>query len=234
MSFLTNYRIVDIAIIMMGIFGAFVMLERAKALYFDLAMDTNDFMKVVMGLLREDKVEDAITFCATNERKPLAHVVKRMLERSDCDLGDIEHALDTAASEIAPQLVKRLGHLSMIANVATLIGLLGTVIGLIMSFKAVSFADVSQKQTLLADGISMAMHSTAMGLLVAIPTMVLYSFLHDKQSKLFAEVDRCTNQIVEFLRLRGYKPFNQNTVFPDNVGSKMPSKPVKNVSHRVS
>jgi biopolymer transport protein ExbB len=123
----------------------------------------------------------------------------------------------------------------MVANVATLIGLLGTVIGLIMSFKAVSFADVSQKQTLLADGISLAMHSTAIGLLVAIPTMVFYSFLHDKQSKLFAEIDLCTSQVVEFLRLRGYKPFNQNTVFPNNVGTgKMSAMMGKNPPTRVS
>jgi biopolymer transport protein ExbB/TolQ len=211
LSFVTNYKIVDFAIISMGLAGLFLILERFKALYFDLSLDSQEFMNVVMSLLRENKIEEAITFCGSNQKKPLAHVVKRLLERSDCDDRDIQQALDTSASEIAPALVKRLGHLSMISNVVTLIGLLGTVIGLIMSFKAVSFADVSQKQSLLADGISLAMHSTAMGLLVAIPVMVVYSFLHDKQSKLFSEIDCRAGQVIEFLNLRSYDAYRQMT-----------------------
>lgn len=218
LNFITNYKIVDLIIVFMGLAGAFVIVERAKALFLDLAIDAQGFMSVVMSLVREDKYEEAIAFCASNQKKPLAFVVKRVLERADCDEREINQALDVAASEIAPALVKRLGYLSMISNVVTLVGLFGTVIGLIMSFKAVSFADVSQKQTLLADGISLAMHATAMGLLVAIPVMVFYSFLHEKQSRLFSEVDRCSGQVIEFLALRGYAPVNQKSLYPEGEG----------------
>jgi biopolymer transport protein ExbB len=238
LNVLVNWNIIDIFIIGLGFFGAVLIMDRFKAFYVDYTINTDEFMKTVMGLLSEDKTEEAVTFCSANAKKPLAHVIKRILEKCECQTADITQAYDTASSEVAPGLIKRLGHLQMISNVVTLVGLLGTVIGLIMSFKAVSFADVSQKQTLLAEGISMAMHATALGLLVAIPVMVVYSFLHDKQNKLFSEIDRCANQVLEHLRLRYYHPFTAEAGYPTNLNSsqaaekmgkapKMPPSPPK-------
>jgi biopolymer transport protein ExbB len=238
LKFCVDYKIVDICILGMGMFGLALIIERSKAFYFDLSFQSADFMKQIFTLLRADKVEDAITFAGANSKKPLAHVIKRILEKSDRPDHDIDMALNTAASEVGPLLTKRMGYLSMISNVVTLIGLLGTVVGLIMSFKAVSFADVSQKQSLLADGISMAMHATALGLMVAIPVMVFYSFLHAKQGRLFSEIDMYTNQLMEHLRARSYEPFNAKTAFPEdlNVGMtnsghvKVPPPPSSKVS----
>jgi biopolymer transport protein ExbB/TolQ len=170
-------------------------------------------MGQVLKLVEEDKTEEAIAYCAANETKPLAYVIKRILERSDRDEGSMNDSLDIAASEIAPGLTKNLTYLAMVSNVVTLIGLLGTVVGLIMSFKAVSFADPSQKQTLLADGISMAMNATAAGLCVAIPVMVFYSFLHSKQGKLFSEIDLWANKTLDVLKNRGMESFVQASVY---------------------
>ena len=113
--------------------------------------------------------------------------------------------------------------MSMIANVVTLVGLLGTVTGLIVAFKAVSFADVAQKQTLLAEGISIAMTATALALLVAIPTMFCYSFLHSKQGSLFSEIDLHSQKVIECLKARGYMPFAHASAYPNGVkGDSMP------------
>lgn len=207
MKVAVDYYLVDVCILAMGLFSFGLIAERFKALYIDYSLNAQPFMSRVIKLVEEDKIEEAITLCGANVRKPLAHTVKRMLERSDRDEEAMMTALDIAASEVGPKLAKNLGFISMAANVVTLIGLLGTVVGLIMSFKAVSFADPSQKQTLLADGISMAMHATALGLLVAIPTMVFYSFLHARQAKLFSEIDEHTNKLLETLRQRDLKSF---------------------------
>jgi biopolymer transport protein ExbB/TolQ len=208
MKFAADYYMIDGLIVLMGLFAFSLIVERVKALYIDYSLKAEPFMAKVTKLVEEDKVEEAITFCAANEKKPLAMVIKRILEKSDRDDSAIEHSLDIAASEIAPKLTKNLSYLAMASNVVTLIGLLGTVVGLIMSFKAVSFADPAQKQSLLADGISMAMHATAAGLLVAIPTMVVYSFLHARQGKLFAEIDCEANKLVELLRSRELASFS--------------------------
>ncbi|MGE0764406.1 MAG: MotA/TolQ/ExbB proton channel family protein [Bdellovibrionales bacterium] len=229
MGFLVDYKIVDFVIAAIGMLSLGLLYDRFKALYMDLPMPADPFMKQVLSLIEQDKIEEAITFCAANEKKPLAHVVKRVLEKSDRDDSAIEQSLDIAASEVAPALTKRLGHLPMVANVVTMVGLFGTVIGLIVAFRAVSYADVSQKQTLLAQGISMAMTATAGGLLVAIPTMFLYSFLHAKQSSLFSEIDRHSQRVMEALKSRSYMPFRAATVYPGTLKTESlaPPSPTK-------
>ena len=217
LSFLTDYFVADFCISLVGLFAMVLVADRVRALYFELALPAGPFMKQVMALLSEDKIEEAITFCSANEKKPLAYVVKRVLERADRDESSQQHALDIAASEIAPKLIKNLGYLAMVSNVVTLIGLFGTVIGLIVSFKAISFADAAQKQTILAQGISIAMTATAMGLMVAIPTMFVYSFLHAKQGRLFAEVDEHSSKVMDALRSREFEPFQTQNVFPANL-----------------
>ena len=213
MKVMVDYYLIDAVIGMMGIFGIALIFERYKALFFTYSLEAKPFMTHVMKLVEEDKTEEAIAYCAANETKPLAYVIKRILERSDRDEGSMNDSLDIAASEIAPGLVKNLTYLAMVSNVVTLIGLLGTVVGLIMSFKAVAFADPSQKQTLLADGISMAMNATAAGLCVAIPVMVFYSFLHSKQGKLFSEIDLWANKTLDLLKNRGMESFVQASVY---------------------
>ena len=209
-----DLKLLDIAIVCMAIFAAALVVERFKALYWSYSMNVDAFMAKIFALVEQDKIDEAVTFCGANEKKPLAHVIKRILEKSDRDDAAIDQSLEIAASEVAPDLTRNLGYLSMVSNVVTLIGLLGTVVGLIMSFKAVAFADPSQKQALLADGISLAMHATAMGLLVAIPTMVFYSFLHSKQGQLFSEIDRSANRTIELLRSRAYDGFSTASAFP--------------------
>jgi biopolymer transport protein ExbB len=215
MKFAVDNYLLDAAILGMGLFALSLTLERVKSLYFTYSINAEQFTSKILKFVEEDKIEEAITYCGANEKKPLAHVMKRILERSDRDDQAIEASLDIAAGEVAPGLSRNLNYLAMASNVVTLIGLLGTVVGLIMSFKAVSFADPSQKQTLLADGISLAMHATAMGLLVAIPTMVIYSFLHAKQGRLFSEIDRSSTKLIDLLKSRDLKAFDG--AYPTNI-----------------
>jgi len=222
LSFLNNYKIIDMWIVAVGLYGLYLLFERYRALYGDYALAAEPFMKQVMNLIEQDKIEEAITFCAANEKKPLAHVTKRILEHSDRDEGSISSSLDIAASEVAPRLMKGLGHLQMTSNVVTLIGLLGTVVGLITAFRAVSFADVAQKQTLLAEGISIAMTATMLGLMFAIPIMIGYSFLHSKQGQLFNEIDQCSQKVMEALRGRIYIPYKGLTAYPSNMKTQPP------------
>lgn len=235
MKFAVDFYLVDAAIGLMGLFGLALIVERTKALYFTYSIQADAFMAKVMKLVEDDKIDEAITYCAANETKPLAYVAKRILERSDRDDAAIEASLDIAASEVAPNLSRNLGYLAMCSNVVTLIGLLGTVVGLIMSFKAVSFADPSQKQTLLADGISLAMHATAAALAVAIPVMVVYSFLHARQGRIFSEIDQHSSKLIELLKSRDFGHFNMQGVYPTGLGLesgakvKMPANNVKAV-----
>lgn len=236
LAFITDYHVADLMIGGMGLFGIVLLVDRFKALYLDYTFPVEAFMNQVMALVSDGKIDEAITYCAANKSKPLAYVIKRILERSDRDERAIDKSLDIAAAEVAPQLIKNLNHLPMVSNVVTLIGLFGTVIGLIVAFKAISYADPSQKQTVLAQGISTAMTATAMGLMVAIPVMFIYSFLYTKQAKLFSEIDQHAARVVEALNDRYYSPFKEFKAFPndlqandlDNKGARpMPPPPGK-------
>ncbi|MCB0413352.1 MAG: MotA/TolQ/ExbB proton channel family protein [Bdellovibrionales bacterium] len=208
-----------VVIVIMGFVGLALIVERIKVLYFDYAINIQEFMGQIKSFVMNDQIDEAITFCAANKSAPLAHVVKGVLERSDRDDEGINQGLDIALSEVIPLLGRRLGYLAMIANVSTLVGLLGTITGLILSFEAVSFADPSQKQVVLSQGISMAMNTTALGLSVAIPVMIVYAFLHARQNHLMEQIAEHSSKVVDLLTTRHYQAFDLKTAFPRAIAS---------------
>lgn len=210
---------VGFIILAMGVVGLALIFERVKMLYFTYSLKTEEFMNQLKPLVLHDKIEDAITFCSANADKPLPHVIKGVLARSDRDDEGINQGLDIALSEVIPNLGKRLGYLSMLANVATLTGLLGTIQGLIMSFSAVAYADPSQKQAVLAQGISLAMNTTFLGLAVAIPIMMSYAFLHSRQNRLLEEISEHSSKVVDWLTTRHYTAFSGTTAFPTDLAN---------------
>jgi biopolymer transport protein ExbB/TolQ len=109
----------------------------------------------------------------------------------DTEREDLRLAIEQATAEASAVAQVRLGWLTALANVATLMGLLGTIIGLMQSFDAVSHADPSQRQALLAGGIALAMRTTASGIAVAIPSLLAYAYLAQRSNALLDDVDRC-------------------------------------------
>jgi biopolymer transport protein ExbB len=111
---------------------------------------------------------------------------------------DIETAMEEGLMEVVPRLEKRTHYLATFANIATLLGLLGTIIGLIKAFTAVSHADPAEKADLLSASISVAMNTTAFGLMVAIPLLLVYTVLQSKTTTL---VDSLEMASVKFLNI---------------------------------
>ena len=144
-------------------------------------------------------VEPAISnadFDAAREKTSKSDtIVARLLGTGLARLGavrkidDIEKALRANLMEALPQLEKRTHYLATFANLATLLGLLGTVNGLIHAFTAVATANPAEKANLLAASISEAMNCTAFGLMVAVPLLFVHSFLQSKTSQLIASLE---------------------------------------------
>ena len=109
---------------------------------------------------------------------------------------DIEKAMEESLMEIVPRLEKRTHYLGTFANMATLLGLLGTVIGLISAFAAVSTVNPAEKANLLSASISVAMNCTAFGLMVAVPLVLIHTVLQTKTTEL---VDSLEMASVKFL-----------------------------------
>jgi biopolymer transport protein ExbB len=208
------------AMLLLAGFSASVIYERVQALFFRYGMKTDTFLAQLKTMIVSDKIEEAIAFCSAQGQALLPKVIKQILERSDRDDESIKNAQEISTMEIVPLITQRMGYLVMAANVATLIGLLGTIHGLIQSFQAVSFADPVQKQTLLAQGISISMNTTALGLLVAIPVMVIYSFLQARQNKMLEEIISVSAKVVDLLMSRNYHAYDESSAFTS--GDAMP------------
>lgn len=111
---------------------------------------------------------------------------------------DIDAAMEEGMMEIVPRLEKRTHYLATFANVVTLLGLLGTIVGLIKAFTAVSAVSPSEKAELLSASISIAMNNTAFGLVVAIPFLLMHAFLQARTSEI---VDSLEAAKIKFLNL---------------------------------
>lgn len=129
----------------------------------------------------------------------LPRITRAGLEEYMKNPTDVQHAMEVAAMAEIPKIEKRTSYLSLLANIATLLGLLGTIFGLIDSFAAVTNADASQKAALLASGIAVAMNTTAFGLIVAIPTLVFYSMLNERITAITDEINENAARIFQRL-----------------------------------
>lgn len=188
-----------------GFFGLVVIAERIKALYFDYAFPFSEpFFARIQYLVLSERIRDAVGYCESVGKKPPVQVVKEGLLRAHQPEPIIEHGLQLIVSDMTQRITARTGYLSTVANVATLFGLFGTIVGLVQSFEAVGNANAQERATLLAQGISTAMNATMLGLAVAIPCMIVFSLLIARTNKLTSDVERAAVRTLDILKQRYY------------------------------
>jgi biopolymer transport protein ExbB len=179
------------AITAVAIFAAAIGFERLFFVYFRASINSTAFMSTIQKFIMANNIDRAVKACnAAGEHAVLPRVVKAGLTRAHRAPDEITNAIEEATLEVAPTVNKRTPFLAMLANVATLTGLLGTIAGLILAFKAVAKASAETKQAMLAQGISVAMFTTMGGLIVAIPTLVLHSIIVNKSNSVLDDVDQ--------------------------------------------
>jgi biopolymer transport protein ExbB len=177
-------------------------LERGYMILFRYNINGAAFMAQIQKLVMANNIDRAIKLCNAESDAALTKVLKAGLTRANRSAIEIQNSVDEATLETIPQLQKRTPYLSMWANVATLTGLLGTIQGLVLAFAAVANADPSMKQEMLANGISMAMYTTAFGLVVAIPIIIVHSFISNRTVKLIDEIDQYSVKLINLLAAR--------------------------------
>jgi biopolymer transport protein ExbB len=152
----------------------------------------------LLPLLSSKDYEKAQAYANSNQ-SAIARIVLAAVETMEASprRDDIQSAMQEGILETVPRLAKRTNYLSILANISTLLGLLGTIIGLIAAFTAVAHADPTEKATLLSESISVAMNTTAFGLIAAIPLLLVHSLLQNK-----------TVEIVDSIEMAGVKFLN--------------------------
>ena len=176
-----------------------IVIERFFFILFRYNINGPAFMKKIQKLVEARNIDRAIQLCNAAPHAALSRVLKAGLSRAGRSERDIQDAVDEVALEILPRLQKRTNYLQVIANVATLLGLLGTILGIIMAFDAVANVEPAMKQKVLTKGISVALYTTAFGLVVAIPSLLFFSILDNKTVKIIDEIDEFSVKLINLL-----------------------------------
>ena len=191
-----------IAIALSLAFSIGIALERFIRLFLHYSVNGTVFMLEIQKYLLANDLDGAIRLCNGASRAALPQVIKAGLQRASRDEVQIQNAIDASSLEVIPKLERRLPYLSLIANLATLLGLLGTITGLIRSFGAIALGDPAQKQAILSAGIAEAMSATAFGLAVAVFTMIAHSVLSTRANRVIADIDEFGVKLIDWLTAR--------------------------------
>lgn len=160
--------------------------ERLSYLYFRLQPMSEAMGQQLQSLIQGRKYMEALQICNQAKNIPQTQVIKAGLLAVESGREAMKSSLGSAVVEITKECEKRIAFISLIASAATLLGLLGTISGLIKTFTAIAAADPTKKAELLGLGISEAMIATAAGLVIGISAMVVYTFCVTKTDSLIS------------------------------------------------
>ncbi|MFH1037952.1 MAG: MotA/TolQ/ExbB proton channel family protein [PVC group bacterium] len=188
-------------ILLGSVIGLAVFLERSFHLH-RARIDTDQFMKEIRSLIRQKKIAEAISLCRRTPG-PVAHILTAGLAQHGRSRPEIREAIEDAGVHEVPRLEKNLIVLATVAHVSPLLGLLGTVTGMIRAFMTIQEMEGVVNPSDLAGGIWEALLTTAFGLLVAIMAYVAYNYLVSRVGKMVLDMETSASDVVSLLSEEG-------------------------------
>jgi biopolymer transport protein ExbB len=187
-------------ILLCSIFALAIILEKLWYLH-RVKIDTQKFLGDVLDRMKRHQIKEALETC-DKTKSPVARILKAGILKYDRPRNQIKEAIEDASLYEVPRIEKNLTALATIAHISPLLGLLGTVTGMVRCFqtiqtKATSFHPVSPGD--LAGGIWEALLTTVAGLVVAIPTFVAYNYLVSRTNNFILEMEKAATELVNFL-----------------------------------
>src|SRR6187431_936246 len=173
-----------------------IVIERLAFQLSRYRVNSREFFAQVKKLVQAGNIDRAIKLCEASDY-PILQLVKSGLTHANKGSDEIDAALSEKLSELKPAVEKRIGVLWSLANIATLIGLIGTVSGLIRTFASIAAQGLSQadKQRMLSNGIAEAMYNTAFGLGIAVVCMIAHVFLHTRSKNIQHDLDSTSERV---------------------------------------
>lgn len=178
-----------------------IIAERTVFILTKYKVNTREFMAQIRKLVQAGNIDRAIKLCEAAPL-PLLQVVKSGLTQVNRGEEAVIASMEERMAEVLPELEKRIGALWSLANIATLMGLLGTISGLIKAFAAVAYAEPAQRSALLSRGISEAMYNTSLGLGIALICMVAHLILHGMTKRTKHDMENATMKLENLITLR--------------------------------
>lgn len=184
------------------LFALAVVSERLFVLLFRLRINDRAFLSAIEKLVMAGNFERAIKLCTSQEGAAVPRVVRAALANARSGAAAVTSSVDEAMTEVTPQITRRAGILWGIANLATLIGLVGTVWGLMDSFAAIALAKPDEKSVQLTQGIAHAMSNTFFGLAIAVTCVFFHMILSVLVKNVLDGVDHSAIRIENILAKR--------------------------------
>ena len=177
--------------------------ERAIFQVTKYRVNSKEFFAQIKKLVTAGNIDRAIKLCDAGDY-PILQLVKAGLTHANKGPDEIDAAMSEKLGELKPAVEKRVGSLWSLANIATLVGLLGTVLGLIHTFGAVSAPGLSaaDRERVLASGIAEAMYNTAFGLGIAVTCMVAHLILHQRSKNIQHDLDATQERVFNLLTIQ--------------------------------
>ncbi len=185
-------------IISLSVFSLSIVIERLLYLR-RIRIDSDEFLSGLSSMVRRSQIEKAITTCEQTE-KPLANILKAGILKFSGKKEEIKEAIEDAGRQEIPLLERGLGALATIAHISPLLGLLGTVIGMINTFQIIQHETYAVNPGDLAQGIWVALITTALGLSVAIPTYVAYNYLVTRVNHFLFQIEKDVTNFLDALK----------------------------------
>jgi biopolymer transport protein ExbB len=179
-----------------------IVIERFHFQFSRYKVNSKEFLAQIRKLVNAGHIDRAIKLCESSDF-PVLQLVRAGLTHSNKGEDEIDAALSEKLSELKPQAEKRVGALWSLANIATLIGLLGTVSGLIQTFASIGAPGLSQarKQAMLSNGIAEAMYNTSLGLGIAVFCMITHVILHTRVKSIQHDLDAVMEKTFNLLTM---------------------------------
>ncbi|MGE4130369.1 MAG: MotA/TolQ/ExbB proton channel family protein [Bdellovibrionales bacterium] len=206
-------------ILAFGLFTVAFIVERYVSLFLRLKPISNQWITNVREFIVRGEFARAEEV-ASQAKNPLTPIIVKGLQVLQRGAGEeeVQARMDEELSRSINNIDRRTGFLSMFGNVATLVGLLGTIVGMIHSFAAVAQANPMDRATLLSKGISEAMNCTAFGLIVAVPALVTFAIYQNKTDQIVNDLTQKTSELYHdliFFFDRGETPSRARTNRPE-------------------
>jgi biopolymer transport protein ExbB len=185
-------------ILTIAVLGLGVFLERTYVIFSNSRWSDRGFIEKVVKLAKAGKIVEATSLCHNN-KSAMTYIGELVLRSPGRAESDLQNAADAASVAALPTLTRRLNYLPMLANVATLCGLLGTIFGLREAFSAVALVSAAERSGKLAGGIAVALNATGFGLMVAIPLSVAHAWLTSRAERLIERADEFSVRLITAL-----------------------------------
>lgn len=178
--------------------GIVLIIERVWYLYFRAGRGSSGFMAGIGKYLKAGDYARALQYAKTVS-SPLAKTVAAILENRSKGTKAINKAVEEVLLTETPKVQRNLTLMAVVANVATLLGLMGTIYGLMQAFDAIANVPAAQRAAALANGISFAMATTLFGLIVAVPVILAQGLLQRKSEKIIEEIDEKSAKLINLV-----------------------------------